>query len=332
MHKAVVFRFHGAGGTGLALFRGPDQVVFNRDLADAGYAIVALDSVNRVDRQWDTALSADNPDDRNVSALIEQFTQQGQMRAGEPTLASGISNGGAYVTRITAILNWKAGSNFISKGVGNILTQRTAPTIWGRAANDDNEMVGGDGNARAIASYNALLGQSVLTQLTVNAASPVHPLRFWWIEGLTADDSLAIYESLQAGGALDGNDYLKQNPATVDLSALLPVRYRAYANSIQDTLAIAYARHHFFADTAQFFADTSQQVVRFFDAVLAGTSGAPAEMVVASAATFSANVVSPGSIGAVFSGGFAAQQEPRVLVRHAAGVERAAQVYGRNAT
>lgn len=325
VHKAVVFRFHGTGGTGLALFRGPDQVVFNRDLADAGYAIVALDSVNRVDRQWDTGLTAENPDVRNVVALIEQFTRQGQMRAGEPTLANGISNGGAFVTRITAILNWKAGSNFISQGVGNILTKRPAPTIWGMAANDDSEMVGGDGNARAIASSNALLGQSVLTQLTVNAASPVHPLRFWWIEGLTADDSRAVYASVQAGGALDGNDYLKQNPATVDLSALLPVRYRAYANSIQNTLAIAYARHHFFADT-------SQQVVRFFDAVLAGTAGAPAEMVVASAATFSANVVSPGSIAAVFRGGFAAGQEPRVLVRDAAGVERAAQVYGRNAT
>ena len=71
----LIFCFHGTGGSAERIF-GRDNVEyyqFLRDSVVAGYAVAALDSTDRVNKQWDGDSSSTNVDVLNVKASINYF-------------------------------------------------------------------------------------------------------------------------------------------------------------------------------------------------------------------------------------------------------------------
>jgi uncharacterized protein (TIGR03437 family) len=293
-HKGIIFRFHGSGGSAAGQFNSVEDNTFNGDAIAAGYGIVALDSVDRVNRQWNATGTLDNPDLKNVQAVINSFTSRGLMSANDPLFALGVSNGGAFCSRLAVLLQFKAGAISIAAGITGFIEASNIPFIWNMAQNDDNEGVGTEGNARSRRNYESLFARGIAAQHLVNPPSPVYPLRFWRIPGLLPADSQAIYASLKNGGFLDANDFLLQNPRTSNALSVIPAQYASARGAISEQLDVCYARH-------SFYSDYSNKIISFFNARLPSTTSSASVQ----AASYSNQALAPDSIAAVFGTGLA---------------------------
>ncbi len=245
--RGVIFTFHGAGGSANGLFSNSEQRVFANEAVAEGYAVVSLNSVDRVNRQWNASpLIENNPDMRNVQAAINSFVARGLITNLTPVFAVGVSNGGAFAPRVSRALNFRGTAIFIAAGTANIMAQTTVPTVWFLMQNDST--IGGDGSAQAFSNFQNLRSRGVPAQYNVLAPSPVYPERFWRVAGLSASDSRAIYNALKQNGWLDARGYLIQNPKTSNWQNVIPAQYNSYQTEIGGQLEICYAEHNFYSD------------------------------------------------------------------------------------
>ncbi len=255
----VIFRFHGSGGSADSLFAKVEDFTFARDAVAAGYAIVALDSTDRVNKQWDAAGTAANVDVVNVQAAIDYFIGLGLMTANTPKFSTGMSNGGGFAPKPAYFLGFRACGIFCSSGQpAQIFTVTTVPTIWSLARNDDlYDHTTFLPNATAnLASLNAQR-PSVTGEIRENLPSPVYPRRFLRIPGLTAANSQTIYDSLRTGGFFDAQDFLLADPATSGWFASLPAGFAPFQGDILSQLNCCYSAH-------QFYSDFDNKVLQFF--------------------------------------------------------------------
>lgn len=209
-----------------------------------GFAVASLDSVNRVDRQWNASFNQTNPDVQNVAALIAELRTRGVITQQTRIVGQGTSNGGGFVTRVSALLAFDAQAIVIASGINPIVRAAQIPTCWVLNRNDSNSGVGAQAIVDATASAATLTSQGVRNQLWILEASPVYPERFTRVRALTIADSRAVYELLRSKNALDSNDFLIVHPDTLTGLAL-PAPASAHATEIADQLKIAYAEHHF---------------------------------------------------------------------------------------
>ncbi len=261
----VIFRFHGSGGSADSLFNKVEDFTFARDAVAAGYAIVSLDSTDRVNKQWDSAGTAANVDVVNVQAAINYFIGLGLMTTDTPKFSTGMSDGGGFAPKPAYYLGFRACSLFCSSGQpAQIFTLTTVPTIWSLARNDDLfDHTTFLQNATAnLASLNAQR-PSVTGELRENLPSPVYPRRFLRIPGLTAANSQAIYGNLKSGGFLDAEDFLVANPATSGWASSLPAGLASFQGDILSQLNCCYSAH-------QFYSDFNDKVLQFFGVTTPG--------------------------------------------------------------
>ncbi len=252
-HIGVVFRFHGSGGNATSLFDKVEDRIFARDVVAAGFALISMDSANRDDKQWDNRNPAEtNADIQNVAATLAEFKANGLIRADEPIFGVGISNGGAFVSRVSYALNFKAAAMYISAGQQGAMSVTTVSAIWGLAQNDSDES-----SARAKENYDNLTSRGVPASLNINQPSPVYSRRFWRIPGFEATDSEAIYAALKNGGFLDDSDLLKEDPNNGKWATVIPAQYTSYLKDIADQLDVCYTAH-------KFYSDLDSKIIAFF--------------------------------------------------------------------
>lgn len=257
--SGLIFRFHGTGGSGAGQFRG-ENLTFARDAVAAGYGVIGLDSVDRVNRQWNAVASLDNPDVRNVQAASELLRARGLITAATPVFGTGTSNGGGFVSRVSALLSFRGQAIYIASGIAGVLAQSSAAAIWCIAKNDSNDGVGPAGNQRARENFAAMRARGLPSAFFELQPTPVPPLRFTAIPGINEADSREMYAALRAAAALDATDFLRQDPSTLP-AAVIPARLQAFGASIASLLEIAWADH-------QFYSDADAKVLGFFDARL----------------------------------------------------------------
>ncbi len=329
----IVFRFHGSGGNFSSFFEKVEDRITANALVAAGYAVVSVDSFDRINRQWDNRnLPASNRDLQNVSAIIDSFIQRKLIRTTTPVFSLGISNGGAFSSWASFFLNFNGGAIYIASGRDPIYFNSAAvpypsvvPTIWCRAQNDS---VSDQADAvRAQDNFNELKRRGIPAKFLVNPAAPLYPDRFLRIAGLGVDDSNSIYQGIKNGGYLDGQDYLKANPGTSGVAGAIPAKYSNYSKEIIDQLIISYSEH-------QYFSDFDSQLIGFFDGIR------HRGMASAGAASYRTESLAVESIVAGFGSGLApgtfnAQGFPlpdtlggtSVRIRDIAGTERAAPLF-----
>lgn len=260
---AVIFRLHGTGGSAQSTLSSVESRLFSNDAVAAGYGIIALDSVDRVNGEWSLAPPPNNSDISNIQAIIANLQQRGLLSANTPLVAQGTSRGGIFSSLVVYYLNFRADAIYIAYGANLIMPQTTVPTIFCLAANDDQAMVGDAGNQNAYNQVLNLQGRGIMASYNLHPSSPVYPERFWRIANLTVDDSHAIYNALKANGFLDSRDFLIQNPRESNWQSVIPSQYQLYMNGISTVLGAAYANH-------SFYSDYNSRVLRFFsDAVSA---------------------------------------------------------------
>ena len=263
----VIFRFHGAGGSGDLQFSKTEELKFARDAVADGFAVVSLDSQDRVNKVWDVTTNIANPaanvDVRNIQQLIASFTAQGLMSSSTPAFASGMSDGAAAALRFAFLLNWKGSHQACVPGNLQIAQTTRVPGIWTMAQNDI--VADPQRNASALTNYNALLSRSVSADFVAVAPSAVYPTRFAQIAGVSEATSTTIYAAFKGGGMLDANDYLLNDPSTAAAigvtATLIPAAARTFSEEIQNQLNVAYAAH-------QFSAASNRRVMEFFKAQL----------------------------------------------------------------
>lgn len=244
----VIFRFHGGGGTATSFFTKAEDFTFARDAAAAGYAVAALDSTDRVNKQWDSSGTSSNVDVASVQSAINYFVGLGLMTANTPKFAIGMSNGGGFAPKPTYYLGFRACGIFCSSGQpAQIFNLTTAPTIWSLARNDDlyDHTTFLPNATTNLASLNA---HGITGEIRENLPSPVYPRRFQRIAGFTAANSQTIYNSLKTGGFLDAQDFLLADPNTSGWLAALPPGFAPYQSDIEGQLDCCYSAHQFYSD------------------------------------------------------------------------------------
>ena len=243
----LIFHFHGQGGSANLAFSNLERRIFANEAVAEGYAIVAIDSADRVNRDWGTSNEiATNPDIQNVQAAVSLFISRGWITASTPIFAHGFSKGAGFSPRVSRALGFKATSMNLLAGTPDIINITTIPTIWCIAVNDGTIMPGGVQQSRN--NYQNLINRGIPAQYHLAVPSPVYPERFWRISGLSAADSQAIHNALRQGGVIDARNFLLQDPDASGWESAVPAQYNSFLNSIRDQLRICYSEHTFFSD------------------------------------------------------------------------------------
>jgi hypothetical protein len=232
--------------------------VENRRLLDDavvnGYAVVACDSSDRTNRQWDAlTLLATNVDMLNMQSALQLFQERGWISSDTPVFAVGMSDGGGFASLISYTLRFQATAIYCAAGVDRVMKYTTVPTIWAMARNDADRLAG------AVTNYQRLVNRGVPAFFHVNEPSPVYPLRFWRIPGLIPEESCGIQESFRSNDVLDVNAFLRESPTNTWWTNYVPYRVRNSTLEIGDQLYVCYSEH-------KFFSDCNDRVLQFFGA------------------------------------------------------------------
>ncbi len=262
----LIFRFHGSGGSAASFFSKVEDFAFARDAVAAGYAVAALDSADRTNKQWASSITSNNVDVVNMQAAINYFIGLGLMTTNTPKFSVGMSNGGGFAPKPAYFLGFNACAIWCAAGAPMALFNvTTVPTIWNLARNDDL-YDHTDFLPNATTNLANLAVRSIAGELRENAPSPVYPRRFLRVSGLTAADSQSIYDSLNNGGFLDTSGFLLADPNTSGWESVVPTAYTAYHGDILDQLVCCYSGH-------KFYTDFDNKVLQFFDAQRPAVAG-----------------------------------------------------------
>lgn len=243
----VIFHFHGQGGSANLLFNNLERRIFADEAVAEGYAVVALDSADRANRDWSTSNDpATSPDIQNVQAAIDRLIALGLMTASTPKFAHGFSKGAGFSPRVARALAFRATSMNLLAGTPDIINLTSIPIIWCIAQNDGTIQPGGVLQSRV--NYQNLLNRGVPAQYNLAVPTPVYPERFWRIGGLTAADSQNIFNALKTGGFIDSRGFLLGDPDTSNWQTAVPAQYNSFLNSIGEQLRICWTEHTFFSD------------------------------------------------------------------------------------
>ncbi len=260
--KGVLTLHHGTGGSGANWFTKIEYLIFCGDAAARGYALVALDSLDRVNKQWDATFSTGNLDVQNVLAALTNLEGRSLLPAGLPRSSLGMSNGGGFAPKMAAYGGFTAAVSYCAQAVNT--GALPAPVQWRMAMNDLNDNVGSAGNERALTNFGTSLARGTPAAYERNAPAPLYPGRFQRIPGLTAADAQNLFNAIQSGGYLDAQGYFTASPSTIP-AAVFPPAYLLYYPLISEEMDATYSDHQFWSDanrrTLDFLADPAAQAV-----------------------------------------------------------------------
>ncbi len=274
--RGIVFLLHDAGGSAADWFGRPEQLLFARELAGAGFGVAALDSANRTSGAWSTATTlAANADALAHAAALDRMVAEQRITADTPLFFVGAGAGGDAAARLAELL---AGARparpvrgavlYLAAGSETLAATSRVPQLFALASND--ETLGAAGQAAARENMRLLSGRGVPSAVVVQDASPLLPGRLRMLalsdEAFTAEDAAAVWMAVKETGALDANAYVKAIPTSTALAAALPAAYRSRARDIADQIAVAGAGR-------AFSAESNRRVITFLQARIAGGPG-----------------------------------------------------------
>ena len=256
--RGVVFHFHGTGGSADGMFNNIEQITFARELVAEGYAIVTLNSDDRINQQWNATNSLANPDINNVQLAINEFISRGLITKNTPIFGSGVSNGGGFVPRVSFFLNFHGTAIFIATGPTAFMSVTEIPTIWNIMQNDT--VLANASVVRARNNFNNLQSRGIPSEINILHPTPVYPERFWRIFGINRTESIELHNALKSNGFFDARNYLKENPQFSNWESVIPTKYNPFINDIKDQLWICFTEH-------KFFSNYNRRVIRFFNSL-----------------------------------------------------------------
>jgi hypothetical protein len=230
--KGVVWLFHGTGGSANAWVNEFENRQFSNLLMADTFAVVVTEceeTTKNADlnndgnfRRWFYAPfdTNANVDVANVRAIRDTFINRGWITASTPQLATGFSAGGAFSIFLGPILQWDRAVSYCSAGPAFAPDTSHTPTQFCMARRDDHPEVGPLGNLEALENHQRFLERGVCSRFFLLEPSPVYPQRFRRMPGITALQSLAVFNDLQNNDALDAENYLIISPFNIEQSVM----------------------------------------------------------------------------------------------------------------
>jgi hypothetical protein len=249
--KALILLFHGHEGNGAGFFRATEPRIFAGDAAAAGFGLIALDSADRDHKMWRVKAPGGlgtNADLENVRFVLAELAKRREIDPREPLYGLGVAHGGAFAVHAAHTLQLRAVAVFGAPGA--LPAQYATPTLWlmTQGTVQGSRQGTADRTPRALSEYDKLAQRHVPAKLEVNDPSPVYPLRFWRIAGLTAEDSRRIHQLLVDRGYLDAHDMLKEDPETSGWEVALPPRLAKIRAALREQLDVCFAIQRFYSD------------------------------------------------------------------------------------
>jgi len=265
--KGVVWLFHGTGGSANGWINSFENRDFlNTCMAD-GFAVVVTEceeTTKGADLNNDGKIrwspfpvdSVANVDYANIRAIRDTFVHRGWMSAATPQFAVGMSNGGSFSVTFGAAMRWKGVVSYCAPGANIIANTTLTPTMWCMAKYDNNENVGPQGNADALAQHQIMLGRGICTRYFLHDRAPVFAERFERRGDISTAQALAVFQDLQANNCLDPESFLNISGDSIgQLVIASPLNWPGIAaltslqrGFVREQLSVSFADHQFFGD------------------------------------------------------------------------------------
>jgi dienelactone hydrolase len=244
--KGFIVFFHGSGGDAREWFDlGAERRHFFDDVVADGYAILTINSADRLNKQWDLSMPPTVTADLEVvESILAAFRADGRIPMRTPFYAVGMSQGGRFASLIACTLNFNASAIWVGAGHTKVMEVTTVPTIWCLAERDpiiDRQEV--------FTQYQQLIDRHVDAIFYINVQTPFYPSYFVNVEGINEASSAQLFAELKLQGYLDENDFLIENPRLSKWERDVGLLYsEAVRLDIQDRLFVAYGEHAFYSD------------------------------------------------------------------------------------
>lgn len=265
--KGTVWFFHGTGGEAYAWVNPYDnRQLVNRCIADTFAIIITeceestkekdLDNDGNFKRWNYTPDSVANVDFANIRAIRDTFIRRGKIGISTPNIGVGFSAGGAMSLIMGWYSKWKVGVDYGTGGVPGAAQNSTAPAMICPNRRDDHPEVGPEGVNEAFVHQQLYRARGVCSEVYVNEPGPLHPQRFKRKPGITAAQSLAIFNDLMNNNCLGPKGYLLKSLHQIeDLVAANPQKWPSLATLgiperlfVGDQIAELWTSHHFTPD------------------------------------------------------------------------------------
>jgi hypothetical protein len=254
--RGVILFFHGSGGSSREWTDvGTDRHRFFDEAIADGYAIIAIDSADRINNQWSLSLAAGtNVDVQAIENTLKVFMGRGQIPWDVPIYGIGMSRGGRFATLVGYILRVKAVAIVVGDMVDELATVTTIPTIWCLAEHDPIIE-----RQPALANYKKLIKRGIDAEFYIHPPTPIYPLSFVDVRGINIATSKQLFEALKTNGYLDESNLLIRNPRLSGWEKQIAASYSEDVRlDIQDRLFVAFSEH-------AFYSDCDHRILDFFD-------------------------------------------------------------------
>lgn len=258
--QKIVWLFHGAGSSARSWFTDYEKVKYIKKFLDAGYAVAAYDSYNRVSRKWaPTANPATNRDIIGLKACQELLASVGVFRkvctsvsaynpyTGRETITQtcgyvgtsqfgvGMSNGGAFVPYAAGQMGLAKVAIHNAAGIESVIQSAsyTTPTVWTVSAED---IVINNADANTNYSYMTTNKPAVSVGYYTQQGTKMTSAIFDDIPSVSTVVADAIIAGLYAGGFLNSNGTLTNKYS----SAQVAIRDQYLKNSIPAIVSTAF--------------------------------------------------------------------------------------------
>lgn len=239
--KGLVLLFHSkAEGGGASFFHATESRIFVAEAAAAGFGLLAVDCADRAGKMWQLRGADGGPDVQNVRAVLAELERRHAVAHGEPLFAVGVVHGGGFAVHAARALGLRAVAVFGPPGP--LPKDYATPTMWLMSQS------GADRSPGALGEYTRLTQAHVPAKFEVVDASPVYPLRFWRIAGMTPDGSRTMHQLLADRGYLDAHDMLKEDPETSGWENGLPPRLVKLRGALREQLDVCFGVQRFYSD------------------------------------------------------------------------------------
>jgi dienelactone hydrolase len=257
----IVWLFHGAGGSARSWFTDYEKVKYVKKFIDAGYAVAAYESYNRISKKWTLTVNpATNREIIGLTAAKAYLSSIGLLPSNQ--YGVGMSAGGAMVSYAAGPLDLRKIVIHNASGIDSIIRNANynIATLW-MVSNNDLIV----NNSQANDNYNYLLVNkpSIASAYYMQQATKITSTIFDDVPFVSTPVAQAIVSGLLSGGFISaGGDitdkyllagrsvregYL-QNTIPAIVSAAFgndQETYRKYASDIMDQIKIAFSDHEF---------------------------------------------------------------------------------------
>jgi dienelactone hydrolase len=237
----VLVLLHDAGSGADFWRQSTEARLFERAAVAHGHGLLVLESSDRATGRWDISSAGfdTNPDLRRLIDAIHAAEFSGL-----PLVLVGIGQGGdfaALAARAMAPLSsvHPVATVLVGAAGDAVPVAGAMQTLFVVAERDDAAL-----NERIHARQAALTAAGVKAEILTLPPWPMFPLRFWRIDGYTAQDSREAYKVLLNVGALDATGWVSADPSGMPEPGL-PEDLKRTWPFVREQLTVGWAGHGF---------------------------------------------------------------------------------------